>query len=773
MGVRGLDPYLRERKLFQTCPLAALSGSRLGIDGVHYLKTLLSEVDTREPLVASTGGLPLAITARIESNLRALESLRIKPVFVFAGLPIAQRPPPKGMDPVGERELQVKNEAWGHYESGDVARAIQTLTTVRGGAWTDWRDLLRSVLRIFRHRFTEYVISPYLESAQLAYLMKHPKGYIHAMYASTESLLWPVDRVITHIDWANHTNMTFIDKPRLVADVGLNADQFLDVCILAGSAISRTFPPFASDFSLKTILDLVRQYKSGIAVCQAWRQDNQVKALGYIDSFMRARLAVKYSLVLTTEGICMPLPMVVQPAAAPPPVTLADIPADFDEIFSLRLPDELYYHICRGLISPQVVGWLSSGLIVESQPLADSPDYRRFIKDVITEGHTAPRCTTLALLVDALHPQWKQRRVSAHYYYEPPFAPIHGSTVPFTDVMTQSLVDKCSSWQVPSSHLENELRRQNSSTIDIKLCIGALSSEELAAQTKLGKPSRPMDKKDEIVANVIWRFLDVRGFVAPNHSQTLMGKALHAACSQSRVTDRFQESLYLVLELLRAGVVHGQRWGSADEEPLSGGPTSGTEEEQASTLLIMRVLSVLPLSFRPQQWAGPLSRELLVFNSFVRALSKSLRALLEAITVHILLCGDARRNRDDHLDLMLSQPFQGEVNTGFGILAKTYLDVATFHLGEDASFTESNTSTPEVISAKQKAMEFLESSFTSIKLPAQEVERGFRFWDAVMIAIRTLAKEQGPSPGVAIAITSPAVIEAFEKADKWLKPMRP
>ena len=228
------------------------------------------------------------------------------------------------------------------------------------------------------------------------------------MYAATESLLWPVDRVITHIDWTNHTNMTFIDKPRLIADLGLNADQFLDMCILSGSALSRTFPPFANEFALKTTLDLLRQYKSGIAVCQAWRQDNQVKAHAYVDAFMRARLAVKYSLVLTTEGICMSLPMIVQPT---PPVTLADIPTDFDEIFSLRLPDELYYHICRGLISPQVVGWLSSGMIVETQPLADSPDYRRFIKDVITEGHTAPRCTTLALLVDALHPQWKQRRV--------------------------------------------------------------------------------------------------------------------------------------------------------------------------------------------------------------------------------------------------------------------------------------------------------------------------------------------------------------------------
>ena len=199
-----------------------------------------------------------------------------------------------------------------------------------------------------------------------------------------------------------------MEKAHILDDLALTPDQFLDMSILAGSSISRTFPPFANEFSLFRIIELIRQYKSGITVCQTWRQDSQIKAQSYGDAFMRARLSVKYSLILTTDGTCVPLPLVVQPAQ---PVTAADVPGDLDEIFSLRLPDEVYFQICRGLISPQVVGWLTSGMIIETQPLADSPDYRRFIKDVITEGHTAPRCTTLALLTHALHPQWKQRRV--------------------------------------------------------------------------------------------------------------------------------------------------------------------------------------------------------------------------------------------------------------------------------------------------------------------------------------------------------------------------
>lgn len=77
--------------------------------------------------------------------------------------------------------------------------------------------------------------------------------------------------------------------------------------------------------------------------------------------------------------------------------------------------------------------------------------------------------------------------------------------------ITQSLVARCLNWRVPTPVIEHELRRQASSTIDIKLCVGALATEELAALTKTTKNQRPLDKKDEVVANVIWRFLDVRG----------------------------------------------------------------------------------------------------------------------------------------------------------------------------------------------------------------------------------------------------------------------
>lgn len=52
-----------------------------------------------------------------------------------------------------------------------------------------------------------------------------------------------------------------------------------------------------------------------------------------------------------------------------------------------------------------------------------------------------------------------------------------------------------------------------SSTIDFALCLGATANEKLAARTrsKSGSPQTALEKKDEVVANVIWRFLELRG----------------------------------------------------------------------------------------------------------------------------------------------------------------------------------------------------------------------------------------------------------------------
>jgi hypothetical protein len=120
----------------------------------------------------------------------------------------------------------------------------------------------------------------------------------------------------------------------------------------------------------------------------------------------------------------------------------------------------------------------------------------------------------------------------------------------------------------------------------------------------------------------------------------------------------------------------------------------------------------------------------LVFNSFVRSLSRALRGLIEVTTLNMLLRSDARRARDDLLDIALSLPFQGEVNTGFGVLAKVYLDALT-HLNNQQRVRDPNAE--GVREAKAMALEICEETFPGVKSPRMEVERGFRFWDVVSV----------------------------------------
>ncbi|KAJ7777116.1 XPG I-region protein [Mycena metata] len=817
MSVKHLENFLLERKHLQTFQLSVLSDSRLGIDASHYLSQLTDNPPSREPLLAATGGLPLALTQRIEADLRTLEKLRIKPVFVFPGLAPNRRWKSNvgnnnnnnnmggmnnmgmqgnmnmggmnnmgGMGPMPDHTeaCRDRRDAWAKYEAGQEDAATRLFEG--RSAFQQW-DLWRMVLRIFRHRNVEFIVAPYVAWAQLIYLQRHPKQYIHAIYGPTDTLLYPgVDKLITSLDLAAAApTFTFLSKRTILTELTVNEDQFLDVAILVGGAHSPPFPPTMHEQALKATVDMVKYYKSGFAAVSAFAEHPAVKGIAYTEHYARVRSMVRYSLILSAEGVVLPLPVAVVGGPGVGPMggpggnnagaigpTAAEVPVDLHEVFTHRLPDEVFFYLSRGLLGPQALVWLTGGQIVEGPPLdnGETTEYKRFVKEVVTDGQTGPRATALALLSSVAHPFWAARKVAGYFWFETP-GPHAQKAVQHNAPQTVQLAERVAGWNVSYAVVEEELRRQNSSTIDFALCLGATSSERLAARTK-GKPnstagaagaagaekSAPLEKKDEVVANVIWRFLELRGFLLNTHTHSPLARAMYAAIKGAKVNDKFQDPLYLFLELVRAGVMHGHLWSG---RAFSGGPSFGTDEEKACMLLVMRVLSIVPLNFKPAPWSAPLSRELLVFNSFVRSLTRALRTLLEVTSLNMLLRNDARRARDDLLDIALSLPFQTEVNTGFGVLGKVYLDALT-HINNRTRVRDPNA--PGVKEAKAMALEICEETFPGVKYPKLEVERGFRFWDVALTAMRQLHSE-----GAVLR----ELIDQFEAAEAWLAPMRP
>lgn len=157
--------FLVERKHLQTHPLSVLSDSRLGIDASYYLGILTENPPSREPLLAATGGLPLALTQRIESDLRILEKLRIKPVFVFPGLLPNRRWKQQQQHQQEQNEAcRDRREAWAKYEAGQEEAATKLFESRNN--LQQW-DLWKMVLRIFRHRNVEFMVAPYVSWAQV------------------------------------------------------------------------------------------------------------------------------------------------------------------------------------------------------------------------------------------------------------------------------------------------------------------------------------------------------------------------------------------------------------------------------------------------------------------------------------------------------------------------------------------------------------------------------------------------------------------------------
>ncbi|PPQ85250.1 hypothetical protein CVT25_010023 [Psilocybe cyanescens] len=719
---------------------------------------------SREPLLAATGGLPLALTQRIESDLRALEKLRIKPVFVFPGLLPNKRWKPNQHNEHLEA-CRDRRDAWAKYEQGQEEAATKLFEG--RSSFAQW-DLWRMVLRIFRHRNVEFLIAPYVAWAQLIYLQRHHKAYIHAIFGPTDTLLYPgVDKLITALDLTSpNPTFQYTSKRNFIQELGVSDDQFLDIGILVGFDNSPPFPPTVHEQALKATVDMVKYYKSGHAAVSACSDHPAVKTIQYSDHYARTRSMIKYSLILSSEGTVLPLPLAITTPAGHGPnhhahhPTAADIPQDLHEIFTNRLPDEIYYYLSRGLLGPQALVWLTSGQIVENPPLdnGETTEYKRFVKEVITDGQTGPRATSLALISSVAHSFWANKKVQGYFWFEQP-SPHNQKPVLHNSAQTAQLAERVTGWNVMYSFIEEELRRQNSATIDFALCLGATAAERQAARTKVkSNANAPLEKKDEVVANVIWRFLELRGFLLNSHTHSPLARAMYNAIKLARLNDKFQDPLYLFLELVRAGVMHGHLWSG---RAFSGGPSFGVDDEKSSMLLVMRVLSIVPLNFKPLPWSAPLSRELLVFNSFVRSLTRALRTLLEVTSLNMLLRNDARRARDDLLDIALSLPFQTEVNTGFGVLAKVYLDALT-HINNGTRVRDANA--PGVGLAKEMALDLCEETFPGVKYPKAEVERGFRFWDVALAAMRQLHSE-----GAVLR----ELIEQFEAAEAWLGPMRP
>eukprot|EP01083_Nonionella_stella_P182292 655554_1 len=83
-AVRGLEGFLRDRKLIKTENISALDGSTVGFESFLWLR--LQKSFKAEPFQMAIGGQPLTLERSIDSEIKVLEQVKISPIFVFPEL---------------------------------------------------------------------------------------------------------------------------------------------------------------------------------------------------------------------------------------------------------------------------------------------------------------------------------------------------------------------------------------------------------------------------------------------------------------------------------------------------------------------------------------------------------------------------------------------------------------------------------------------------------------------------------------------------------------
>jgi len=571
---------------------------------------------------------------------------------------------------------------------------------------------------------------------------------------------------------------------------------------------------------------MLQQYRTGFNAIQAHAEHPNVKKYNYEENFCRIKSIINHNIILKEDGTTEPL-------------NKETAPNDLHELFGPRLPDEVYFYMCQGMVSPQVITNLVSGMLLEGPPLCngDTIEYRDFIK---SQSLLDLRTQALSLLTMGMSNYMRHRKVNSIFWFEPSnevqlhhenepvgvrwlppnkIAQINDSkqsdkenegtnenanedtkekdksnNTPETKINATPVYSLSNNIEWIESHKKKE-KDFSIAKINLSFCLQTVQNQ---SQIQLNVPTNqnnnnknsknvsPFDLKfvrsvDDIYALVLLRFLEARDFIKLNNTKsnnssaipigsyqiTPYGKALQKALNATPTSAKLQEEIVTALELIRMHVLTDKSYnkvpyikpGTKLTSPVTlstpSTPNKEGHEIQDHINLISRVASLLHISFKSMVvWRGPLDLELLRFNSFMKAVNRSLRNLCEMLLLSMTMNENAGKS-DSNLEVLsagIKLPFLLDANTANGIITKSYLN----------SLTDIINITPEVI---QKSTTSVENEFQEYCENVKgDMENTYKLWDSVVEAVKSL-KSDGE-------ITEDYAKQFFD-ADEWLKGKRP
>ncbi|ORZ10081.1 temperature dependent protein affecting M2 dsRNA replication-domain-containing protein [Absidia repens] len=278
----------------------------------------------------------------------------------------------------------------------------------------------------------------------------------------------------------------------------------------------------------------------------------------------------------------------------------------------------------RGLVGPQVINNLVSGVLIENAPLdnGETTEYRNFLLQLLSI-----RTQTLSLLTQPLHQFFQLRKVACYFWFDPSteqimyHRPGQGGTESQNNAnFLNNVYEKTSTWNVANGITKTEMQEQQTDQINIAFCIKATCTDAKAAKTIApSNTDKIIEDKDAIVANVLWKTLEIRDFLTSSkHVYTTWGRALSISLSTLKnPTSNEQEAFLTAFELIRFGVLTANPYSKTYGKPV------GDDKQHRHITLFARTMSLLPMEFKvSRRWA--LSGFIIIHVHFIPFLELSL-----------------------------------------------------------------------------------------------------------------------------------------------------
>ncbi|KAL8938566.1 MAG: hypothetical protein Q9211_003155 [Gyalolechia sp. 1 TL-2023] len=731
-------------------PISALNNSVIGIDATYYL-----EGAAKEPLLSAMGGFPLGLEPIFIRELHDLQSVGLRLHFVFNGLDDGVNDDPFGPSLAAAKANAAAFET---YDSNSAAQAKELFGTSGSPPPAALLGFLKRLLHKLRIPFT---VAPFNALAQLAYFEKHPSQFIDAIYGPSELFFYGVDKLITKFKLAyrphedprkgvvkqsshfipEQSEFEWIDRRTCLEELGrIPSDLFADALLLAGSRTLGPFPAiknFEKGYTIREVTNLLASYgRSVVNLCNHYPDDKQIPRsvyLNYLDQYKRVLTGIRHHIVITMEGDIEALDKV-------------NAPHDLHDCVGQRLPEELNMYLSRGLIQPRVLNWLASGRILMLAPYdgGDSQVYQNLVRVQLDPL----RKQAIALLADSTHRYWQKKEMTTKYWFDPR----QEANFNVKDLLP-SPKDSLASWNVRGSVLSGRQQMLSKNTPTMppgSLCfaVRSLQDADFAASTvtSRSKDGRELlGTREEICANAVWRFLQLRGYVDQQHQLTSWGKVLNSMLSVMGYRLERERAALLAVELLRFDLLKADTMFAS----YSGAPFRSTDIDRRNCMLVSRVACLGRLIHQQKGYSGPLSRHLQAYHSMISAIQASMRDLVEVSMVTMFLEGSVEREREDWMDIALTLPFFEEDNCGLGVAVLQYLD--------ELCVRPDPTSEATRIEMKGRGPDLMKYCDFELSL-----QHGFELWDAVYCGVKQ-AKALGEEV---------RELEMWEEVDQWLSRRR-